>query len=176
MIDKLKSLIFLIILLSLLFAWPRSGKTQLFGPVGLIRSQSYFYYNLPALTLPFLNYPLPLSLPVLLTPRPAMPFTNLIYRQAAATTTLLTALSTLVPSTALSILSPTALLSSVLFSPLPTTTVVTNTATVPSNTSSYQTVPNNVSANTIQNLNYATTVTVTPILPGLTSLFLPLLL
>lgn len=147
------------------FLHPAMGLAQ---PWDVFPRTAYFF-PFPMLSSPFFTqrYRFPSSP----APLPILMFPQSIKRRAMATTVIIPTL----PSAGLIAPSPTALLAALLFSPLPATTTITNTATFPG-TIPTAVVPNNVSATTIQNYNYATTVTTTPILPGLTSLFLPLLI
>ena len=116
-------------------------------------------------------YPLPVMLSCSIAPpAPLLPSPPLLHR-VAATTTILPALT---PGTGLTVVSPVSILNSLLFSPLPSTTTVTYSATIPGTTTSL--VPNYVSAPAIKKpTSTTTTVTTTTTLPGLTS-FLPLII
>lgn len=100
--------------------------------------------------------------PAPIFPRPLLATPNRILRKAAQTTFLFP--SAFIPS-------PTALLLSFLFTPPATTTTITvATASAPNALS------NNTTANPTLNLNRLISSSTTPVFPGLTSLFLPLLI
>lgn len=99
--------------------------------------------------------------PFLPPPLHALPSPAL--RRGATTTTLLLGAPT-------GLIPPSVLLLSLLFSPPTTTTVPTATASLP------QSISNNPTASPTLTLNRLTTTVATPALPGLSSLFLPLLI
>ncbi|MGA1823752.1 MAG: hypothetical protein ACMUIP_03740 [bacterium] len=168
----MKKLVFysLLIFINFLFCYSGNSLAQVNTVSPLLG-----FYPLPPAQFPLRggipNFAPPYPTPVIVPSPIAPPMPSLfppptLLRHAAQTTAIL-------PTVAPTILGPTSILASLLFSPLPATTTVTNTAVNPGPTGATAFVPNNVTANTTQ--NFATTVTTTPVLPGLTA-FLPLLL
>ncbi|MGA1823745.1 MAG: hypothetical protein ACMUIP_03705 [bacterium] len=146
-----------------------TGCLLLISYIHPIKAQMVFPYNnysyfMPSSTIPIrLMDPFAINrfAPIPTAPAPIMASPYPIIRKAAQTTFLLgTPFST-----------PTGILLSLLFSPPPTTTTVTPiTGTTPASVST------NPTASPLLTLKRLTTTTTTPFLPGLTSLFLPLLI